>query len=40
LYYTVSGITTPIGGCPVHNLCTRAQFVHGTATYCAWDGHL
>ena len=22
LYYTVSGIITPIGGCPVHNLCT------------------
>ena len=22
LYYTTSGIITPIGGCPVHRLCT------------------
>ena len=22
LYYTVSGIITPVGGRPVHNLCT------------------
>jgi len=23
LYYTVFGIITPIGGCPVHRLCTE-----------------
>ena len=33
LYYTASGIITPIGGCPVHRLREDAQRVHGTATY-------
>ena len=32
LYYTVSGIITPIGGSPVHSP-VLSQFVHGTATY-------
>ena len=31
LYYTASGIITPVGGRPVHRL--RADSVHGTATY-------
>ena len=34
LYYTVSGIITPIGGCPVHRLREDwMESVHGTATY-------
>ena len=34
LYYTVSGIITPIGGCPVHRLTEDwMESVHGTATY-------
>ena len=34
LYYTVSGIVTPIGGRPVHRLREDlSQPVHGTATY-------
>ena len=33
LYYTASGITTPIGGCPVHRLREDSQPVHRTATY-------
>ena len=31
LYYTVSGIITPIGGRPVHRVLS--QSVHGTDTY-------
>ena len=30
LYYTVSGIITPIGGHPVHRLREDCQSVHGT----------
>jgi len=30
LYYTESGIITPVGGRPVHRL--REESVHGTAT--------
>ena len=34
LYYTVSGIITPIGGRPVHRLREdSSQSVHGRATY-------
>ena len=33
LYYTDSGIITPIGGRPVHRLRELSQPVHGTATY-------
>ena len=34
LYYTASGIITPVGGCPVHGTATyRCDPVHGTATY-------
>jgi len=35
LYYTVSGIITPIGGRPVHRLRedSLSQPVHRTATY-------
>ena len=33
LYYTVSGISTPIGGRPVHRLREDSQPVDGTATY-------
>ena len=28
LYYTVSGIITPIGGRPVHRLCTYVEFFY------------
>ena len=31
-YYTLSDVITPIDGRPVHNP-SRAQIVHGTATY-------
>ena len=31
LYYTASGIMTPVGGRPVHRVFS--QPVHGTATY-------
>ena len=34
LYHTVSGIITPIGGCPVHRLR------EDTLSICAPDGHL
>jgi len=33
LYYTTSGIITPIGGLPVHSHPFLSQPVHGTATY-------
>jgi len=38
LYYTASGIITPIGGCPVHrfalyNFFYNSQPMHGMATY-------
>ena len=33
LYYTASGIITPVGGRPVHRLRVLSQPVHGTATY-------
>ena len=34
LYYTASGIITPVGGRPVHRLREDfPQLVHGTATY-------
>ena len=33
LYYTASGIITPIGGRPVHRLREDSQPVHGMATY-------
>ena len=33
LYYTASGIITPIGGRPVHRLKVLSQPVHRTATY-------
>ena len=37
LYYTASGIITPVGGHPVHRL--RADWTSPLST-CAWDGHL
>ena len=33
LYYTASGIITPVGGRPVHRLGEISQPVHRTATY-------
>jgi len=34
LYYTASGIITPVGACPVHRLRDDiSQPVHRTATY-------
>ena len=34
LYYTASGIVTPVGGLPVHGLrAVLSQPVHRTATY-------
>ena len=34
LFYTASGIITPVGGQPVHRLrAVLSQPVHGTATY-------
>ena len=33
LYYTTSGIFTPVGGRPVHTLRVLSQPVHRTATY-------
>ena len=34
LYYTASGIVTPVGGCPVRRLReVLSQPVHRTATY-------
>ena len=32
LYYTASGIITPIGGCPAHNLCTGQHMVLETCS--------
>ena len=33
LYYTASGIITPVCGCSVHRLRVLSQPVHRTATY-------
>ena len=37
LYYTVSGIITPVGGRPVHRLRVLSQPAHRTATYSCND---
>jgi len=36
LYYTASGIITPVCGCSVHRLRVLSQPVHRTATYSVW----
>ena len=36
LYYTASGIITPVGGRPVHRLSEDFFTLHST---CTWDGH-